>query len=116
MDETVELTVSMVFADALVPLPRSVEQGVKASMVYQDSHYWMSPYETRGQITKILLPSSELEVPVEITDAPTSVRSTRTIQPDQKPRSPWHPLPAPPNPLLTLPEPTPARPLTFFFR
>jgi oligosaccharyltransferase complex subunit alpha (ribophorin I) len=78
MDETVELTVSMVFADVLVPLPRSVEQGEQASMVYQDNHYWMSPYETRGQITKILLPSSELEVPIEITDAPTSVRVPHT--------------------------------------
>eukprot|EP01116_Phalansterium_solitarium_P016857 TRINITY_DN4008_c0_g1_i1.p1 TRINITY_DN4008_c0_g1~~TRINITY_DN4008_c0_g1_i1.p1 ORF type:complete len:601 (-),score=272.45 TRINITY_DN4008_c0_g1_i1:354-2156(-) len=68
--DTVELQVSAVFTHLIVPHPASISQQERQLVRYVGNHYFLSPYATQTQSTKVKLSSGSVESKTEL--SPTS--------------------------------------------
>jgi len=68
-----ELRVSMIFTHTLLPYPVAIKQHEKQFVVYNDNHYFFSPYPVMSQTTTIKLSSSSIESVSEL--QPTKIRA-----------------------------------------
>jgi len=58
---TTEIIVRLSFTHTLSPLPKSISQNENQFVVYEDNHFFYSPYKTETQTTTVKLASSSVE-------------------------------------------------------
>uniref|UniRef100_A0A4W3JWC4 Dolichyl-diphosphooligosaccharide--protein glycosyltransferase subunit 1 n=1 Tax=Callorhinchus milii TaxID=7868 RepID=A0A4W3JWC4_CALMI len=57
----IKLTLEMTFTHVLQPFPTHITQAEKQFVVFEDNHYFYSPYPTQSQTTRVRLASKNVE-------------------------------------------------------
>uniref|UniRef100_A0A2R5LA90 Dolichyl-diphosphooligosaccharide--protein glycosyltransferase subunit 1 n=1 Tax=Ornithodoros turicata TaxID=34597 RepID=A0A2R5LA90_9ACAR len=59
--KSAKFEVEATFTNLVTPHPSHITQAERQLVLYQGSHYFISPYGTKSQTTKVVLPSAKLE-------------------------------------------------------
>eukprot|EP00854_Cymbomonas_tetramitiformis_P003140 gene3140-3973_t len=59
--EKTKIELYVVFTRLMVPFPKKIDQADPQRVLYQDNHFFLTPYVTEQQITSVTLPSTLVE-------------------------------------------------------